>query len=79
MGSCVSAYSCDHGSHGRLWCMFFVEGGPFLFDAQVCPCRELPPSPDYSSGGPRVLRTRPSMPILIQEKKKDSIGSCHPS
>ena len=48
VGSCVSAYSCDHGSHGRLWCACFSSKGALCVRcmAEIGPCRELPPSPD---------------------------------
>ena len=62
VGSCVSAYSCDHGSHGRLWCACFSSKGALCVRcmAEIGPCRELPPSPDAPGGGPRCTSRSPS-------------------
>ena len=54
-GAASQPYSCDHGSHGRLWCACFSSKGALCVRcmAEIGPCRELPPSPDAPGGGPR--------------------------
>ena len=75
VGSCVSAYSCDHGSHGRLWCACFSSKGALCVRcmAEIGPCRELPPSPDAPGGGPRCT-ARSILPPC--PNKRPGVGRC---
>ena len=75
VGSCVSAYSCDHGSHGRLWCACFSSKGALCVRcmAGIDPCRELPPSPERSGGGPRCTSRSISPPC---PNKRPGVGRC---
>ena len=73
VGSCVSAYSCDHGSHGRLLCACFSSKGALCVRcmAEIGPCRELPPSPDAPGGGPRCTSRSISPPC---PNKRPGVG-----
>ena len=75
VGSCVSAYSCDHGSHGRLWCACFSSKGALCVRcmAEIGPCRELPPSPDAPGGGLRCT-ARTILPPC--PNKRPGVGRC---
>ena len=75
VGSCVSAYRCDHGSHGRLWCACFSSKGALCVRcmAEIGPCRELPPSPDAPGGGPRCT-SRSILPPC--PNKRPGVGRC---
>ena len=76
VGSCVSAYSCDHGSHGRLWCACFSSKGALCVRcmAEIGPCRELPPSPDAPRWRPSVYFSVSSHRGRINEPGVEDAG-----
>ena len=74
-GAASQPYSCDHGSHGRLWCACFSSKGALCVRcmAEIGPCRELPPSPDAPGGGPRCT---PRSILPPCPNKRPGAGRC---
>ena len=58
VGSCVSAYSCDHGSHGRLWCACFSSKGALCVRCKAPPPLVRNPGSALSESGTRQRTAR---------------------